>query len=250
VLVGILTVMLTGAFCLTYSAWKAPKKASPAAREAQEEKPGLMDFQTSVWESLRYPQTLIGILLFLVYCGAELTLGNWTYTLFTEGRGISPQIAGIWAGGFWGVFTLGRAMGGLYAHRFRLNTLMLGSMSLALAGSVLFGWNPHTLIGVLGVFVVGCGLAPIFAGLVSSTSQRVGEQHAANTIGIQMSAANLGGALLPGFAGFLAQRFSLEAIPVMLAVSLLALLALYGLSIHGKVAIRAGEKAFEGAAHE
>lgn len=74
-------------------------------------------------------------------------------------------------------------------------------------------------------------MTPIFPGLISSTGQRVGEQHAANTIGIQISAAALGGALLPAFAGFLAQRTSLEAIPVMLAVSLLGMFTLYMISI-------------------
>ena len=234
VLVGILMALMTGAFWFTYSAWKAPKKISDSAAEMGEEPLGLMDYQTSVWESLLHPQTWIGILMFLFYTGAELTLANWTYTLFTEGRGISPQIAGIWAGGFWAIFTLGRVLGGVYAYRLRIKSLLLGAMSLALVGAVIFWWNPLPLVGVLGVFLVGFAMAPIFPGLVSSTSQRVGAHHAANTIGIQMSAATLGGALLPALAGFLAQRFSLEAIPVMLAASLLGLLALYLLSIRAQ----------------
>lgn len=232
IFVGALMVMMGGAFRLTYSAWKAPQPASeseavPASEAAG---PGLMDYQTSLWKSLLQPQTWVGILLFLLYTGAELTLGNWTYTLFTEGRGISPQIAGIWAGGFWATFTVGRILGGLFVHRVRLNTLMISAMSLALVGAVLFWWNPLPLVGVLGVFVAGFAMAPIFAGLISSTRQRVGEHHAANTIGIQISAAGLGGAVLPALAGFLARRISLEAIPVMLAVSLLGMLILYVLS--------------------
>jgi fucose permease len=228
--VGLLMVAMTGAFWLTHAAWKAPRRISQSAAETAQEAPGLMDYQTSIQESLRHAQTWIGIVMFLLYTGAELTLGNWTYTLFTEGRGISPQVAGLWASGFWAIFTIGRVLGGLYAHRVRLNTLMLGAMSLALAGSILFWWNPLPLVGVLGVFVVGFGMAPIFPGLVSSTSQRVGEHHAANTIGIQMSAAALGGALLPALAGFLAQRVSLETIPLMLTVLLVGLLALYRLT--------------------
>jgi len=234
--VGGLMVIMTGAFWLTRSAWIAPKNMAQAAAATGGEKPGLMDFRTSIWASLLQPQTLIGILLFLLYSGAELTLGNWTYTLFTEGRGISPQVAGLWAGGFWAVFTVGRVLGGLYAHRVRLNTLMLSALSLALVGSIIFWWNPLPLVGVLGVFLVGFAMAPIFPGLVSSTSQRVGKQHAANSIGIQISAANLGGALLPALAGFLAQRVSLETIPVMLAVSLLGMLGLYLLSTRLKTA--------------
>ena len=83
----------------------------------------------------------------------------------------------------------------------------------------------------MGVFLVGFALAPIFAGLVSSTSQRVGQRHAANTIGIQFSAAGFGGAILPSLAGFLARRVSLETIPAILAASLLGLLILYLISM-------------------
>jgi fucose permease len=163
-----------------------------------------------------------------------LTLGNWTYTLFTEGRGIDPQIAGVWAGGFWATFTIGRILGGFFAHRLRITTLMIGAISLALGGSILFWWNPLPLVGVIGVFIVGFAMAPMFAGLISSTSQRVGEQHTANTIGIQISAAGLGGAILPALAGYLAERFSLEAIPIMLSFSLLGMLTLYWLSTRVK----------------
>jgi fucose permease len=231
VFVGVVTALLTVAFWVTYSAWKAPKKASETDNG---EGPGLMDYQTSVWESLRHPLTWLGIILFLLYTGAEFTLGSWTYTIFTEGRGISPEIAGIWAGGFWGTFTIGRALGGLYAHRFRLNTLLVSSISVSLIGGILFWWNPLPVIGVLGVFIVGFGMAPIFAGLISSTSERVGKHHAANTIGIQMAAANLGGTILPAAGGFLAQRISLEIIPAMLVVTILVMFILYMFSTRMK----------------
>jgi fucose permease len=230
--VAALTFLMAGSFLLTRSAWKRPNAAP--LEETGGAARGLMDYHTSLWETLRQPVTWASILMFLLYTGAELTLGNWTYTLLTEGRGIDPQLAGLWAGGFWATFTLGRVLAGLYAHRLKLDTLMLGEMTLALAGAVLFWWNPLPLVSVIGVFLVGFAMAPIFPGLVSSTSKRVGARHAANTIGIQISAAGFGGALLPSLAGWLAQRISLETIPVMLATSLLGLLSLYALSTRGK----------------
>ncbi len=227
---GSLMLVMAVCFLLTLSAWKRPKKPSRDAAETEDAGRGLMDYQTSLWDTLFRLVTWASILMFLLYTGAELTLGNWTYTLFTEGRGVSPQLAGLWAGGFWATFTIGRALAGLYAHRIRLNTLMIGALVLALVGAILFWWNPIEYVSVIGVFLVGFGIAPIFPGLVSSTSQRVSPRHAANTIGIQISAAGLGGALLPSLAGFLAERISLETIPAMLFVSLLGLLALYLLS--------------------
>ena len=229
VFVGILMVLMAVCFFLTLSAWKRPKQ-TPTVVAGEEDERGLMDYHTSLRETFFRVVTWISILMFLLYTGAELTLGNWTYTLFTEGRGVSPQLAGLWAGGFWATFTIGRVLAGLYAHRIRLNTLIYGAVALALVGAVLFWWNPVVLVGVAGVFIVGFAMAPIFPGLVSSTSQRVGLRHAGNTIGIQISAAGLGGAVLPALAGFLADRISLEIIPVMLSVSLFGLLILYFVS--------------------
>ena len=236
IFVSIVMVIMAICFVFTLSAWKRPKRHSTGAAESEATELGLMDYHTSLWKTLLRMITWVSILLFLLYTGAEYTLGSWTYTLFTEGRGVSPQLAGLWAGGFWATFTIGRILAGLYAHRIRLNTMMNAAFGLALVGSLLFWWNPIAWVGVAGVFIVGFAMAPIFPGLVSSTGQRVGPHHAGNTIGIQISAAGLGGALLPSLAGFLAERISLETIPVMLSVSLLGLLILYLLSARVKMA--------------
>jgi fucose permease len=235
IFVGALMVIMSICFIFTLPAWKRPEKRASEVTESESGELGLMDYHTSLWQTLLRMVTWASILLFLLYTGAELTLGNWTYTLFTEGRGVSPQLAGLWAGGFWATFTLGRILAGLFTHRVRLNIMMNGALFLALLGAILFWWNPIALVGVAGVFIVGFAMAPIFPGLVSSTSQRVGQRHAGNTIGIQISAAGLGGALLPSLAGFLAERISLETIPVMLIVSLLGLLILYLLSTSIKI---------------
>jgi fucose permease len=228
--VGMLMAVMAVFFFLTLPAWKRPGHLSTGAAEREDAELGLMDYHTSLWETLLRVVTWVSILMFLLYTGSEYMLGNWTYTLFTEGRGVAPQLAGLWAGGFWATFTIGRILGGLYTHRLRLNIMMVGALVLASVGAILFWWNPIAWVGVAGVFVVGFAMAPMFPGLVSGTSQRVGQRHAGNAIGIQMSAAGLGGALLPSLAGYLAEHISLETIPVMLAVSLLGLLILYLIS--------------------
>ncbi len=55
------------------------------------------------------------MVLFFLYVGSEASLGTWAYTLLVESRGISPELAGLWAGSYWATFTVGRAMAGLYA---------------------------------------------------------------------------------------------------------------------------------------
>jgi fucose permease len=231
---GALMVALSVCFLFTLPAWKRPKQPSSNPTDGESAELGLMDYRTSLFQTLLRVITWVSILLFLIYTGAELTLGNWTYTLFTEGRGVSPQLAGLWAGGFWATFTIGRILAGVFAQRIRLNSMLYAALLLSLVGSFLFWWNPIQLVGVVGVFIVGFAMAPIFPGLVSSTSQRVGPRHAGNTIGIQISAAGLGGALLPALAGYLAERISLDTIPVMLFVSLVGLLIMYVFSTRMK----------------
>lgn len=235
VFVGFLMVVMAICFILTISAWKRPKALEAGVSASDDTERGLMDYQTSLWMTLFRLVTWLSILMFLLYTGAEYTLGSWTYTLLTEGRGVSLQLAGLWAAGYWATFTAGRVVAGIIAHRLRLDTLLLAGLVLSLVGAIMFWWNPHNLVSLGGLFLVGFAMAPIFPGLVSSTSRRVGVHHAANTIGIQISAAAFGGALLPYLAGYYAQRISLEVIPVLLCVALFGLLVLYLVSMRVKM---------------
>ena len=95
-------------------------------------------------------------------------------------------------------------------------------------------WNAAPVANLLAVALVGLAIAPIFAALMSATVYRVGAKHASNTIGMQMAASGLGTAVIPGALGVLAARFSLEVIPICLALILLTLFGLFRLSLAGK----------------
>lgn len=226
--VGVAQLALAATFALTAARWKVQRKPSAEAETH------LMDYRTPLSQTLRQRGAWVSILLFFIYTGIELTLGHWAYTLLTESRGIAPELAGLWAGSYWATFTVGRVLAGLYARRIALPRLLTGSMLLALCGAVLLWWNPAEGVSLVGVGLVGFSIAPIFPGLVSGTTRRVGAPHAANTIGMQISAGGLGIALLPGLAGALAQRTSLEIIPPYMVGLILVLLALFMVSLRRK----------------
>jgi len=167
--------------------------------------------------------------LFFIYVGAEVSLGTWTYSLLIESRGINPAVAGLWAGSYWATFTVGRVVAGLYAKRAGVNLLVQGSLVGALLGAALLVWNPSEAANLLAVALVGFSIAPIFPALMSGTSQRVGAHFAANTIGMQMTTASLGAAVIPSLLGVLARQFSLEVIPICLVVVFLGLFGSYRL---------------------
>ena len=215
--VGMAQLALAACFALTASRWRRDgSPVAPAESRPSADNPPIL-------ETLGRPGVRWSILMFFVYAGIELSLGYWAYTLLTESRGIAPAAAGIWAGGYWGLFTLGRLLAGLYAGRLGVGaTLRLGLVA-ALFGALLLWWNPSSAVSLAGVAIVGFAIAPVFPGLVSGTGGRVGAPYVANTIGMQIGAAGLGGAVLPGVAGILARTVSLEVIPVYLVVLLVVL---------------------------
>ncbi len=220
--VGGFQLLLAACFVLTLPLWIQSDQRADADKPKR-----LTDYQTSLSETLRQPRVWLSLLMFFLYTGAEVSLGTWAYTLLTESRGILPETAGLWAGSYWAMFTVGRVIAGLYAKRVGVNTLVLSSLGGALLGAVLLWWNPATVVNLAGVGLVGFSIAPIFPGLVSGTSQRVEPRFAANTIGMQMAAAGLGAASIPSLVGVLARRISLEVIPVCLAALFAALIGLY-----------------------
>jgi fucose permease len=83
----------------------------------------------------------------------------------------------------------------------------------------------------LAVAIAGLAIAPVFPALVSGTQNRVGRRYAANTIGMQIGSAGIGAAAVPGLAGVMARRISLEVIPLYLVVLFAVLFGLHVLSL-------------------
>jgi fucose permease len=231
--VGLFQWALAASFLLTLPMWSR-KDDVPA--EAEQPKK-LTEYQTSLRETLRQPRVWLSIAMFLLYTGAEATLGVWVYTLLTESRGVDPAAAGLLTGSYWAMFTLGRMLAGLVTKRIGLDRLLLISLVGALVGAVMLWWAPAPVFNLIAVGLIGIAIAPVFPAFVSDTSRRVGDKFAANTIGMQIAGAGLGAALVPGVAGILARQISLEAIPVWLVALYVGLLLMYvGLS-------RGGDKA-------
>ncbi len=225
--VGGVQILLALCFFVTIRMWQSGRATSMNPEPER----SLTDYKTPFKDTLRQPVIWLSLLLFFLYTGAEVSFGSWTYSLLTLSRNVPVEIAGLWAGSYWATFTLGRILAGVLNRRFGSKNLIMGGLLLSLGGSILLWWNPFPTASIIAVAIIGFALAPIFPGLISGTSARVGEQHAANTIGMQMGAAGFGGMTIPSLAGVLAEKTSLEAIPVYLVIVFILLLGIYT-SIH------------------
>ena len=215
--VSIAIALLAAVFFATKSMWLGITVNGSEEHHAESD--------ATLFDTLKTIPAQLSVLTFFIYTGVELGLGMWTYLLLTESRGVAPEVAGFVTGSYWGMFTVGRIIAGLYARRIADSKLIYLSVSLALIGIGLLLTNSGQLTSILGIGVAGFAIAPIFPGLVSSTASRVGRIHQANTIGMQIAAAGLGVAVVPSIAGVLARNFGLEVIPLYL-LSILALLLL------------------------
>jgi fucose permease len=210
------TLFLTGLlFALTWNAWQMDQQETKKAST-----------QVRALDTLRLPVAWLGILMFLLFTGLEASGGQWPYTLFTEGRGISATAAGIWVSVYWASLTVGRILFGMIATRVKTTALLRVAMLGCVVGAALI-WTPARVpildlpIGFLGLALLGFSMAPLFPLSISDTPHLVGAEHAANAIGFQVSAASLGFATLPGLAGVMAERIGLEIIgPVLIAFAL------------------------------
>ena len=224
--VGAAQLLLALSFLLTMHLWR-----DDGIPHEQEQERRLTDYRTPFRETLQQPVVWLNLLLFFLYTGAEISFGSWTYSLLTLSRNIPVEIAGLWAGSYWATFTIGRILAGVLTRHFGMANLLKAGLLLALGGSLLLWWNPFPQASIIAVSVIGFAIAPIFPGLVSGTSARVGEHHAANTIGMQIAAAGFGGAVVPSLAGVLAENISLEAIPVYLVIVFLLLMIVYVIAL-------------------
>ena len=223
--VGSFQIVLAICFALTLPMWRQNR----ASRESDTKKL-LTEYKTPIGKTLRQPRVWLSVALFFLYVGAETSLGIWAYSLLTKSRGVDKTLAGIFTGSYWFTFTMGRIMAGMVASRVGSDKLVLTGLLGALLGSGLLIWNPSEMVNVFALVFIGLSIAPIFPAMMSGTSKRVGDQNAANTIGMQMAATGFGVAIIPSLMGVLARRTSLEIIPVCLLVVYSGLFAFYVLA--------------------
>lgn len=221
-LVGVLQMALMISFLLTISMWETRNKSSGTPQKANH----LKSHDTSMSTTLRHPAVWLSISLFFLYMGVEVAFGAWSYSLLTESRGVSTKLAGYWVGSFWGIFTIGRIIAGIYTYRVSRLKLINGCFLAALFAAIVLVLDLNNAASLAAIIIIGLAIAPVLPALISGTADRVGSRLAANTIGIQIAAMGIGGATIPSISGVIASRFSLEAIPVFMIMLIVVLIFL------------------------
>lgn len=204
VTVASLLLLLTLLFALTRRLWDAPVKPDAEATS--------IESTMGMREALKNMAVWLHILLFFIYVGLEVAVGQWSFTLLTESRGVVKETAGLWVTLYWASLTTGRILFGFVVERMGIDHLLRFSMLGVVAGLALFAWNGPALLSAVALALTGLGLASIYPCLMTRTPQRLGKARAAHAIGFQVSSSMIGAALFPSVCGWLAQRSGLEVV--------------------------------------
>lgn len=181
-------------------------------------------------QTLAIPAVWYGALAFALYVAVEISAGLWAYVFLTQSRGLGSSLAGVCVSAYWASLFVGRVVQGIIAERFGSHRILQVSLAAMVAGAVLVAVPAPGWVAVAGLLVIGFAAAPVFPLLTLTTADRVGVHHADRTVGVQMGAAGLGGALLPGAVGVLVQRAGMEALGPALITLSAALLLVYAVT--------------------
>ncbi|MGV3773813.1 MAG: MFS transporter [Verrucomicrobiales bacterium] len=219
--VATMLLTLSLMFFLTRARWDEPEKPATPAEGSPKPK------QTTAMDVLRNRVAWLQIILFFIYTGLEVAVGQWSFTVLTESRGISKEVAGLWVTIYWGSIFAGRILFGFVLDKIGIDRVIRYSNVAAVAGTLLFSWNPAPWASPLGLALAGLGLASFFPCMMTRTPQRLGKEMAAHAIGFQVGAAMLGAAALPSLSGFVAQHVGLSYVAITTLSMAIALFLLH-----------------------
>ncbi len=213
VIVGAAQLLLAAGFGLTHKRWSHGRHDQLASNDLP---------TASHSATLRRPIAWLGIGIFFIYTGIEAAAGAWSYSLFTESRGVPMITAGTWVSVYWGALTAGRLLSGLAVNYMPVHVLLRLCMLGLAMGATMMWLDLTNWFSFLGFAMIGLGCAPIFPSMIATTPERLGAAHTANAVGFQLAAAVLGASLLPSLVGVLARSFTLEILsPFVLCAALL-----------------------------
>lgn len=185
-----------------------------------ENQPGAAGSTAKLFQIRGVKQTLIA---FLFYCGVEATVGLWGASYLVGARDLTAETAAGWISLYYGGITLGRLITGFITMKIHNRVLIRWGQSIAILGGLML-LLPLPAIYLVGLILIGLGLAPIYPGLIHETPARFGRDNSAKLIGYQMATAYTGITVLPPIFGVIAGQTSIGIFPFIVIAFLVIMM--------------------------
>lgn len=166
------------------------------------------------------------LLAFLFYCGVETTVGLWGASYLVGTGNITAEKAALWISLYYGGITIGRLVTGFITLKVSNRWLIRYGQLVTIVGGIILLLPLPISSSLVGIILIGLGLAPIYPGLLHETPARFGRENSARLMGFQMAFAYTGTTTIPPLFGLVTTQFSIGLFPYIV----LALLVLMFLS--------------------
>ncbi|MBA2936918.1 MFS transporter [Paenibacillus sp. CGMCC 1.16610] len=200
---------------------EGPNSENPQDQVGEQIQPAAIS-KASVLQIKGVKPTLIA---FLFYCGVESTAGLWGASYLVGARNMTAETAAGWISLYYGGITIGRLITGFITMKVHNRVLIRCGQIIAIAGGGML-LLPLPQIFLVGLILIGIGLAPIYPGLLHETPARFGRENSAKLMGFQMAVAYTGSTFLPPLFGLLASQMTINLFPfIVLAFIVLMMLS-------------------------
>lgn len=226
--IGIIQVILTSVLIFSLPLWKG-RTEETEVEELQTDPAENGKKVLSVREILKISGAREVMLCFFCYCALEQTAGLWASSYLTLHKGVSSEMAAIFASLFYIGITVGRAISGFITMklndtqmvRLGQSIIVLGIMAMVLPGS--------NVLALAGLILIGLGCAPIYPCVIHSTPAHFGADKSQAIIGVQMAFAYIGTMLMPPLFGMIARGISVALLPFYLFAILVVMIIMHEL---------------------
>ena len=173
---------------------------------------------------------IMGVLLF---SGANFTASDWLHYYTETIIGKSSITASIVTSSFWLAMTMGRfLMGWAVARSDEKRIIRFAALHAVIGAGMLCGSSFSIVFIVLGVILLGLGLAPVYPILMASAANRFAENRGQIT-GILAASSAIGAIVLPVLQGWLSSTHQ-QGLVVVLIAALLMARALWSIPLQSK----------------
>lgn len=155
---------------------------------------------------------LVISVFFFLYVGVEVGFAGWLKT-YAEGIGLPGANAPTWLNtAFWLSFTLGRLAAVMLSRRLRSGVLLAGScvLTVAVMGVMIVADGDPALVWITTI-LMGFAIAPQFATMIAYAEEHIALSGRATAWFV--SAAGVGGLVLPFVIGQMLDRSGSDAMP-------------------------------------
>jgi fucose permease len=159
-----------------------------------------------------------------IYVGAELSAGQWAATYLRDQIHAQAATAGLAVAGYWGAYAVVRLLMAVPGRLPSARVLIPAGCTVGVAGAVVISLMPTETGTIIGLVIMGAGLAPVFPALIGLTPGRLGQARARHVIGWQMAGAGAGGLAIAALTGVtLSQTGLAEFGPILVALLVVVL---------------------------